>query len=195
MLLASLPCVAYNAHVPTPPHIAHQPHQRAAVIRLIFPRPEFHAQIAFALAELLSALAEQRLVPAGPLFAHYLRMTPTLFDLELGLPIPSTVRAFGRVDPGQLPACTVARTLHHGPWSSLPGAWQEFDRWVATEPRHTASTDLWEHFHTTPDTIADPAHHRTELLRRLRPGIRPASALPLAQPWQRAGNGLLPPTR
>ena len=178
--------------MPTQPHIAHQPHQRAAIIRLILPRPELHAHLAHALAELLRTLAEQRLSPTGPLFAHYLRITPTVFDLEVGLPIPSPVRAFGRVDPGQLPACTVARTLHDGPWSALPAAWQQLDLWLTTEPRHVPADDLWELFHTASEPTADPNHHRTELLRRLRPGLRPASAT-LPQALQRAGNGVLPP--
>ncbi len=177
--------------MPTQPHIAQQSHQRAAIIRLILPRPELPKHLALALAELLHTLADQRLAPAGPLFAHYLRITPNFFDLEVGLPILSPVRAFGRVDPGQLPACTVARTLHQGPRSSLSSAWREFDLWLTTEPRHTPASDLWELFHTTPDVTADPAHHRTELLRRLRPGIRPASAT-LSQALQRAGNGVLP---
>lgn len=162
--------------MPTPPHIAHQPHQRAAIIRLILPRPDLPAHLPFAFAELLLTLADQRLSPTGPFFAHYLRITPTVVDLELGLPIPSPIRAFGRVDPGQIPACTVARTLHHGPWFNLPTAWQEFDLWLTTEPRHTPANDLWELFHTTPETTPNPAHHRTELLRGLRPGIRPTSA-------------------
>ena len=150
----------------TPPYILTIPFERAAIIRLIVPRNDLPHHLPIALAELLATLTEQRLSPTGPAFAHYLRITPTHFDLELGLPVVATVRPSGRVDPGQLPAATVARAIHHGPWSLLPAAWSDLDRWLLTQP-HTPARTLWERYLTDAESTADPSQHRTELNRPL----------------------------
>ena len=150
----------------TAPLILRTPYQRAAVIRLIVPRSELALHIPLALAELLATLTDQRLTATGPLFAHYLRLTPTHFDLELGLPVAFPIRPSGRVDPGQLPDSTVARAIHHGPLTHLSDAWADLDRWVASRP-HRPATDLWERYITDPTTVTDPSQHQTELNRPL----------------------------
>lgn len=150
----------------TSPLILRTPYQRAAVIRLIVPRSELPLHIPLAMAELLATLADQRLSSAGSLFAHYLRITRTHFDLELGLPVAFPIRPSGRVDPGQLPDTTVARAIHHGSWEDLASAWEDLDRWIATRP-HQPATDLWERYLTDPSDT-DPNQHQTELNRPLR---------------------------
>ncbi len=152
----------------TAPLILRTPYQRAAVIRLIVPRSEMPVHIPLALAELLATLADQRLAATGPLFAHYLRITRTHFDLELGLPVSFPIRPSGRVDPGQLPDTTVARAIHHGPLTHLSDAWADLDRWIASRP-HRPATDLWERYITDPTTVTDPSQYQTELNRPLRP--------------------------
>lgn len=151
----------------TPPEIVASPFQRAAVIRLIVPRIELAQRFSLALAEILATLADQRLAPVGPAFAHYLRITHSHADFEVGLPIDHAIRPCGRVDPGQLRACTVARSVHQGPWSSLCDAWTDFDRWLAPQP-HTPAADVWERYLTDPLSTPDPTQHRTELNRPLR---------------------------
>ncbi len=153
----------------SPPQIAHQPFQRAAVIRLILRHADLRLAIPLALAELRSILADQRLEAIGPPFAHFLRRTSTHFDLEVGLPIADPVRPSGRVDPGQLPACTVARAVHLGPWSHLATAWLDLDLWLAPHAQ-TPANDFWETYLTDPLATPDPTQHRTELNRPLRPG-------------------------
>ncbi len=80
-----------------------------------------------AVGELMAALAAQGVEPVGAVFAHHLKMSPDIFDFELGVKVSSPVKAAGRVKPGQLPAVKVARTVYSGPYEGLPSAWDEFD--------------------------------------------------------------------
>lgn len=63
-----------------------------------------------AIGELMAALAAQNLAPAGPVFAHHLKMPPDIFDFELGVPVGAPIAATRGVRPRQRPAMKVART-------------------------------------------------------------------------------------
>jgi effector-binding domain-containing protein len=104
--------------------------QEAAVIRLTIPRSEMMKVFGPAVGELMAALAAQGVEPVGAVFAHHLKMSPDIFDFELGVQVSAPVKATGRVKPGQLPAVKVARTAYSGPYEGLPSAWGEFDKWV-----------------------------------------------------------------
>jgi effector-binding domain-containing protein len=75
--------------------------------------------------------------------------------------VPSVVQG-GRVQPGVLPAATVARTTYHGGFEGLPGAWGELHAWMRANG-HEPGADLWESYVTGPETDPDPATWRTEL--------------------------------
>jgi len=47
--------------------------------------------------EVRAALAAQGIAPAGPWFAHHLRIEPTAFELEIGVPVATPVAPVGRV--------------------------------------------------------------------------------------------------
>jgi effector-binding domain-containing protein len=74
--------------------------------------------------------------------------------------------AAGRVKASELPAATVARTLHHGNYEGLGSAWGEFMDWIAAEG-HKPAEDLWECYLAGPESNPDPATWRTELNRPL----------------------------
>lgn len=148
------------------PRILHVAARSAAVIRLTIPRAEIQAVMGPGMAELLATVAAQGLAPTGPLFSHHLRMDPDLFDFEIGVPVTGTVTPAGRVQPGQLPAATVARTVYHGGYEGLGSAWGEFNLWITAEG-HTPAPDLWECYTTGPESGPDPATWRTELNRPL----------------------------
>jgi effector-binding domain-containing protein len=118
------------------------------------------------IAELMAAVAAQGIAPAGPWFTHHLRMDPATFDFEIGVPVTAQVAASGRVKPGHLPATTVARTVYHGPYEGLGGAWGELDAWIAANG-HTPGPDLWECYVVGPEANPDPANWRTQLNRPL----------------------------
>ena len=138
----------------------------AAVIPFVIPRAEMPKVMGPAIQELLATLASQGIAPAGPVFAHHLRMPQGMFDFEVGVPVSSPVAAAGRVQPGELPSATVARTIYRGPYEGLPSAWGEFMAWIESEG-HSPAPDLWEVYLTNPESTPDPADWRTELNRPL----------------------------
>ena len=140
--------------------------REAAVIRLTIPRSEMMKVFGPAVGELMAALAAQGVEPVGAVFAHHLRMSPDIFDFELGVRVSVPVKATGRVKPGQLPAAKVARTVYSGPYEGLPSAWGEFDKWMRANG-HEQAQNLWEVYSVGPQSSLDPANWRTELNRPL----------------------------
>jgi effector-binding domain-containing protein len=149
------------------PQIVETTAQDAAVIRLTVPRNEMMKVFGPAVGELMKALAAQGVEPVGAVFAHHLRMTPEVFDFELGVKIAAPVEATGRVKPGQLPALRVARTIYSGGYEGLPGAWGEFTAWMKAEGL-TQAEDLWELYSVGPQSSSNPADWRTELNRPIK---------------------------
>jgi effector-binding domain-containing protein len=96
----------------------------------------------------------------------YACCTVDVFDFEIGVPVKTPVSPVGRVQAGQLPAATVARTVYQGPYEGLGSAWEEFVAWIAAEG-HTPAADLWECYVAGPESNPDPATWRTELNRPL----------------------------
>lgn len=148
------------------PYIVETTAQPAAVIRLTVPREEMKSVMGPAIGEVMSAVAAQGGKAAGPVFSHHFKMDPKVFDFEVGVPVESPVKAAGRVNPSELPAATVARTVYRGPYEGLGPAWGEFDKWVA-ENKHEPRPDLWESYAAGPESGDDPTTWRTELNRPL----------------------------
>jgi effector-binding domain-containing protein len=148
------------------PHIVDTETQEAAVIRLTIPRSRMRELFGPAVGELMTALAAQGVAPDGAVFAHHLKMSPDIFDFELGVKVSAPVTAAGRVKPGQLPAAKVARTVYSGPYEGLPSAWDEFVRWMRANG-HEQAESLWEVYSVGPQSTPDPANWRTELNRPL----------------------------
>ena len=148
------------------PQITQTTAQSAAIIRLTIPREEMRNVMGPAIGELMSTIAAQGITPVGPLFSHHLSMPSDIFDFEVGVPVAAPVSATGRVQPGQLPAATVARTVYHGGYEGLGSAWGEFMGWIAASG-HTPGPNLWECYVAGPESSPDPANWRTELNRPL----------------------------
>ncbi len=152
--------------IDSPKIIQTNAHQ-AAIIRLTLPRSEMMKAFGPAVQELMATLADQGVKPVGAVFAHHLRMPPDIFDFELGVEVAAPVNSAGRVEPGVLPAAKVARTVYHGPYQGLPGAWGEFVDWMKANG-HEQAEDLWEVYSVGPQSSPDPANWRTELNRPLK---------------------------
>jgi effector-binding domain-containing protein len=148
------------------PQILRTAAQPTAIIRLTIPRAEIRHVMGPGYRELMAAVVAQRITLAGPWFSHHLRMDPDTFDFELGVPVAAPIAAAGRVQPGQLSAATVARTVYRGPYEGLGAAWGEFNAWIAAEG-HTPAPNLWECYVAGPESSPDPAAWRTELNRPL----------------------------
>lgn len=146
------------------PQIIQSAGQLAAVIHLTIPREEIRSVMGPGISELMTAVAAQGIATAGPWFSHHLRIDPGIFDFEIGVPVAAPVAGTGRVQPGQLPAATVARTIYRGDYEGLGAAWSELMEWIAAAGyRH--GQELWECYLVGPEANLDPAGWRTELNR------------------------------
>ncbi len=148
------------------PQIVRTVARQTAVIHLTVARAEIRNVMGPGRNELMAAVAAQGIGAGGPWFSHHLRIDPQIFDFEIGVPVTAPVAAIGRVKPGQWPAMTVARTVHHGSYEGLGAAWEEFDAWIVANG-HTPAPDLWECYLAGPESNPDPAAWRTELSRAL----------------------------
>ena len=148
------------------PQITQAAAQLTAMIRLTVRREEIRNVMGPGLMEILAAVAEQGIAPIGPWLTHHLKMDPEVFDFEICVPVASPVTAVGRVQPGELPATRVVRTIYHGTYEKLGDAWGEFDAWIAANGLKTGP-DLKECYLAGPESSPDPANWRTELNRPL----------------------------
>jgi effector-binding domain-containing protein len=148
------------------PEITQMSPQLTAIVHLTLPRNEIQHAMGPGLAEVRAAVADQGIAAPGPWFTHHRRMDPGTFDFEICLPVAAPVTAVGRVEPSEVPAATVARTVYRGPFEGLGDAWGEFDAWL-TANGHTPAADLWERYLAGPESSPDPTEWRTELNRPL----------------------------
>jgi effector-binding domain-containing protein len=148
------------------PQITNSPTRLTACIRLTVPREQIMQVMGPGIQEVMSTLAAQGIAPAGPWLTYHHRPPADVFDFEICVPVPRPVSAAGRVQPGQLPAARVARTIYHGPYEGLPDAWGEFDAWTKSSGNKTGPT-LWECYLIGPESSPDPAAWQTELNRPL----------------------------
>ncbi|HEY0997886.1 MAG TPA: GyrI-like domain-containing protein [Gemmatimonadaceae bacterium] len=146
------------------PFITNSSVQQTAVVHLTVPRAEIQHVMGPAITEVMSALAEQGVEPAGPLFSYHLRMEPDLFDFEVGVPVKTPITPTGRVKAGQLPGVKVARTVYRGPYETLGQAWGEFGEWMKANG-HAAADNLWECYVVGPEVGPDVSRWETQLNR------------------------------
>ena len=144
------------------PQIADSPAQLIASIRLKVPRAEIRQVMGPGIKEVMSTLAAQGIQPAGPWATHHFHQPGEFFDFEIAVPVSTPVRPAGRVQPGQLRVCKVARTVYHGGYEGLGAAWGEFCAWIAAQ-RLKPAEDLWEFYSKGPESGADESKWETQL--------------------------------
>ena len=136
-----------------------------AVIHLVIPGRDMPKYMDPAIQEILKVLSDQGIKPVGPMFSYHHRMPSDTFDFEIGFPVDSEIKPMGRVQPSELPAAHVARTIHHGPYEGLSDAWREFGQWVKTQGLD-ADSRFYERYLDDPTKTA-PSEYRTEINRIL----------------------------
>jgi effector-binding domain-containing protein len=144
------------------PQIVNSPAQHVASIRLKFPSKEIRQVMGPGIQEALAAVAVQGIQPSGAWLTHHFQPPKEYFDFEICVPVPSPVKPAGRVQPGQLRATKVARTVYHGGYEGLAAAWGEFEAWIKASGHKTAP-DLWECYVKGPESGPDPAKWETQL--------------------------------
>lgn len=144
------------------PHITQSDACQTAVIKLSIPRADIRHVMGPAIQEVIAAVVAQGVGPAGAVFSHHFAMHPDTFDFEVGVPVSAPVTPVGRVQSGELPAARVVRTVLHGDYELLPGAWGEFKDWIEKEGLPCAP-DLWEAYVIGPQSGPNSSGWRTEL--------------------------------
>lgn len=140
--------------------------QPVAIIRFTIPREEIRQVMGPAIQEVIAAVVAQGIGPTGPVFSRHFRMDPEVFDFEVGVPVSGEVKVVGRVQPGELPAAKVIRTVYRGPYEDLGAAWGEFLAAVEAQG-HALAPGFWERYVAGPESGSDPAQWQTELNRVL----------------------------
>jgi effector-binding domain-containing protein len=146
------------------PKLVDTPMQLVAIVHIETPRSKMQQVMGPGIGEVMAAVKAQGIGPTGPWFAHHLKMTPDAFDFDICVPVSSPVSAVGRVKSWQRPASKVVRTLYHGPYEGLGGAWHEFGKWAEANGYKTAG-DLYECYMVGPEASPDSANWCTELSR------------------------------
>ena len=148
------------------PQIIQTTARLTAFIPVVIPRARIREVMGPGLEELKATVAGQGIEITGPWFTHHRRLDPDVFDFEISVPVAAPVSASGRVQGGEWPAMTVARTVYHGGYEGLGAAWEEFDERVGTHD-HVLMPDLREVYLVGPSTHPDSAEWQTELVRQV----------------------------
>ena len=138
-----------------------------AVIRMTVKREQMAAAFPAAIQEVLAGIRAQGALPAGPLFARYLRMGSGEVEVEIGFPLERPIEPEGRLTISSLPGGRALRAVHRGPYEELYASWDQFGRWVA-ENGHDPDEGLWESYVTGPESSQDANEWRTELFLPLK---------------------------
>lgn len=110
--------------------IAYLPEQPAATVRGHVEQHEIPEFLGRVFGEVLAALRDQHLQPAGPPFARYRAARDGEWEIEAGFPATGAVRPQGEVQPAQLPGGRVAHTLHRGQYDEVGAAYEALDMWL-----------------------------------------------------------------
>ena len=148
------------------PQIIQTSTQLAAIIPITVPRAQIGEVMMPGLTEIMAAVKEQGIGPAGVWFTHHLRIEPEIFDFEICVPVTAPVKPVGRVIPGVWPSMRVIRTVYHGPYEGMGDAWGEFETWIEAQALK-GTQDLWERYLVGPEVGPDGSLYRTELNRPL----------------------------
>ena len=146
----------------TKPEVITTQAQHTAVIHLVIPGRDMPKYMDPAIKEILKALKDQGLQPAGPMFSYHHRRQSATFDFEIGFPVAKGIKPSGRVVKGALPSEKVVRSVYQGPYEGLASAWGELQAWVR-EQKIAESGRFWECYLDNPAEVEDPKYYRTEL--------------------------------
>jgi effector-binding domain-containing protein len=100
--------------------------------------------------------------PAGPPFVIYHAFGPAGIDAEVCVPVRTPIAASGGVQGRVIPALTVARTLHVGPYEALASAYDAVTDWIRGRGFELAGP-MRERYLNGPGDNVTPAQYQTEV--------------------------------
>jgi effector-binding domain-containing protein len=144
------------------PQIVHTEPLHYAAVRRSCPVAEIGRIIQAGVKEVTVALQAQKVAPSGPWFTHHYCKPLEKFDLEICFAVSAPIQPHGEVYSAVWPAMDVARTVFHGNYAGLPGAWGELDKWMQAQDLR-GGHEFWERYTVNPSSGAAPEDWRTEL--------------------------------
>ncbi len=136
--------------------------QAIVSIRARHPQDDLPAFIKRAFPDLLGRLRVLGVSPSGPPFVIYHEFGADGIDAEVSVPIDQPVAATGKVESRVLPAMTVARTLHVGPYEKLGEAYAAVWDWI-TDHGYEPAGPIQERYLSGPGSRATSGEYRTEI--------------------------------
>jgi effector-binding domain-containing protein len=121
-----------------------------------------------AFGTLFARLDELAIRPAGPPFAIYHEFSESTVDAEVCVPVPAIVVAGDSFESRQIPAATVVRTLHVGPYAELGDAYDAITSWLTTHEAE-ACGPIRERYLNGPGDGVEPAAYATEVEVPIQP--------------------------
>jgi effector-binding domain-containing protein len=143
-------------------------------IRARHAQGEIPAFLGRSFGELFGQLTILGVTPSGPPLVIYHEFGPTEIDAEVCVPIGRDVTATGTVRTRILPAATVVRTLHVGPYEALGAAYEALNAWVAQQDLAVAGP-VQERYLNGPGDTGSPAEYRTEIELPVVPKVAPVA--------------------
>ena len=141
----------------------HHSEQQAIVsIRDRRPPDDLPAFIQAAFPEVLGELRRLGIDPTGAPFVLYHEFGSEGIDAEVSVPVAEPIVTSGHVQSRVLPAMTVARTLHVGPYEQLADAYATLSAWVDEHGFVVAGPVLERYLNGPGDRVAS-TEYRTEI--------------------------------
>ena len=122
---------------------------------------------------LFGRLEEVGIRPAGPPFAIYHEFGKDTIDAEVCVPVPAIVVGGDVFESHELPAATVVRTIHVGPYTELGGAYEAINGWIEAHDMR-ATGPVRERYLNGPGDGLEPAAYVTEVEIPILPARIPA---------------------
>jgi effector-binding domain-containing protein len=112
--------------------------------------------------DLLGRLRVLGVSPSGPPFVIYHDFGADGIDAEVSVPVGEGLFAAGRIESRVLPAMTVARTVHVGPYEKLGDAYTAVWSWIRGHDFEVAGP-VQERYLNGPGDRVTPSEYRTEI--------------------------------
>ena len=138
--------------------------QHAAVVRRHTTAATIGQEICQGFGLLGEAIGRADVPIAGPPFLVMQEVIDEVSEgeFELGFPVAAPFEDAGEVRGAELPATTVAWTLHHGPYDEVGPAYHTLTGWIQ-EHGHEIAGPPREVYLTDPQETPDPADYVTEV--------------------------------
>jgi effector-binding domain-containing protein len=134
------------------------------------PQDDLPAFIKASFSDLFGRLRLLGVSPSGPPLVIYHEFGADGIDAEVSVPIGEPIATAGKIKSRVLPAMTVARTLHLGPYEKLGDAYTALWNWIRSHGYEVAGPVQERYLNGPGDRVA-PTAYRTEIEMPVDPAV------------------------